>query len=333
MKTYQTELKKSSEIKNHKHAWIVTSVAIVMAITLLIIIPDKKSYSLLFAGIAGGHLIIALFAIFAGWLLIPQKLIGKIWKRKNIEGYDFGWSTKWINGFLAASILVFLLAVHVYISLAGSPIAQFIVYTLLLLLSVNFFMGNVVISNSNRTARLTLPMVNLLPSGKGSILDAGCGAGRTTIALGKVYPEAKITSFDRFDAEYIESGGTELLRRNIKIANIEDLVTIEKGDITNTQFADATFDAIVSSFMIDHLRNGKQKALQESYRILKPGGKFLMVIIVPGYSSFAIANFLSLFLTSRKTWKKWIEQSGFTMVDDGKINEGAYFYFEKPLNF
>lgn len=172
-------------------------------------------------------------------------------------------------------------------------------------------------------------MVNLLPKSDGKVLDAGCGAGRTTIAIAEVFPNAEITSFDRFDAGYINDGGMNLLNRNIELAGIEKRVKVVSGDITNTPFEDNQFDAIVSSFMIDHLREGKKQALKESYRIMKPGGRFLMIIIVPGFNAFSIANVFSFLLTSRKKWRQWIEQTGFKMISDGSINEGAYFFFEK----
>lgn len=136
-----------NNLKNHKHIWMVSSVAIALAVLTVILMPQNKNYSLIFIGIAGGHLIVALIVLFTGWILIPEKLLGKVWKRKTIEGYDFGWSAKWIYGFLVAAILVFLLAVHVFITLDGSPVIQFLAYTLLLLLAVNFFIGNVIIRN------------------------------------------------------------------------------------------------------------------------------------------------------------------------------------------
>jgi SAM-dependent methyltransferase len=88
---------------------------------------------------------------------------------------------------------------------------------------------------------------------------------------------------------------------------------------------------MISSYMFDHLGPDKRKALTESYRILKPGGRFLLIIAVRSYSTFGIASILSLFFPARATWKKWIEQSGFKMLSDGNINEGAYFCFEKNI--
>lgn len=317
-----------TNVKNHRHTWIVSSIAIVMAVILLVLMPHQKGYSVVMVGIAGGHVILALIALFTGWLLAPQKLFNKLFKR-TINDYDFGWSYKWIYGFLIASLIVLLLAIHVYLSLAGSPLSQFLAYTALLLLSVNLFIGNAIIRNSNRTTRITLPMVNFLVNGGTKVLDAGCGAGRTTIALAQAIPQVQITAFDRFDAGYIDDGGMSLLKRNLKLAGIDSKVSIATGDITKTPFEDNKFDGIVSSFMFDHLRTGKQQALRESYRILKPGGRFLLIILVRGYTAFGVASVLSLMISSRSKWKNWIEEAGFKMISEGNINEGVYFLFEK----
>jgi SAM-dependent methyltransferase len=315
----------------HKHTWVVTSIGIILTVFTIVLLPQNKNYSMIFIGIAGGHLIIALIAMFTGWIIIPQKFFNKIWKRHKVEGYDFGWSPKWLYSFAFASVIIFMISIHVYFSFEGSPIIQLVSYTLLLLFAVNLFIGFIILQNSKRQARLTLPMVPLLQGDQGTLLDAGCGAGRTTIALAAAIPGTQIIAFDKFDADYIEEGGIDLFKRNIHYAGIEQNVKVEKGDITATSFNDNQFDAMISSYMFDHLGPNKQKALKESYRILKPGGRFLLIIAIRSYSTFGIANLFCLLFPTRSTWKKWIEQAGFKLVSDGKINEGAYFCFEKPL--
>ena len=321
----------SAKGKNNGHVWIVTFVAIVIAGVIYLLFPQHKSYSGIVAGFAAGHLILVLAAIFAGWVFTPVRILNKFIKRRKVNGYDFGWSPKWLYGFLLASLSTFLIAVYVYFSIDDNML-RFVVYTLLLLLALNFFIGNFTVRNSGRTTLITLPMVNLLANGGDKVLDAGCGAGRTSIAVAEAFQQARLTAFDKFDAGYIDEGGMELLKRNIKIAGIENRIEMVSGDITKTPFKDNQFDAVVSSFMIDHLQNGKKQALKESFRIMKPGGRFLMVIIVPGFSAFSIANVLSLMLTSRKKWIRWIEQTGFKMLSNGNVNEGAYFFFEKPFD-
>jgi ubiquinone/menaquinone biosynthesis C-methylase UbiE len=323
---------KTNIFKNHRHSWIIASIAITLAVVFVIILPQSPKVSLLFTGIAASHILIALIAIFTGWLIAPQKFLEKIWKKKPVVGYDFGWSPKWLNVFIIASFFMLFMALNVYFSFEGKPFIQLISYSLLLLLSVNLFIANLILRNSKRQAKLTLPMVTLLPENGNSILDVGCGAGRTTIAIADAFPKSIITAFDKFDADYIADGGTNLIKRNIEIAGIVGRTNIVKGDFLTSPFADNHFDAIVSSYMFDHLGPNKIKALKESYRIMKPGGRFLLIIAIKSVSTFGIANVLSLLFPSRKTWIKWIEQTGFKMVCSGNINEGAYFCFEKPKN-
>jgi SAM-dependent methyltransferase len=82
--------------------------------------------------------------------------------------------------------------------------------------------------------------------------------------------------------------------------------------------------------VFDHLGENKLLALNEMWRVLKPGGRFMLVMMVRGYSSFALGNIFSLAFESRKGWKRLFSQSRFSLIDEGNINFGAYFLIEKP---
>ena len=180
-------------------------------------------------------------------------------------------------------------------------------------------------------SELVLPFVNLFASDHDLILDAGCGHGRTSIAISKVAGGGKIVALDRFDASYIENGGKTLLETNLKTANITDRIQIVQGDVTNLKFDDNTFDTLVSSYMMDHLGEKKMSALQELNRVLKPGGKFLLVVIVRNYATFAIASFLSLVaMGTKESWRDLFRRTNFTLLEEGDINGGAYFLIQKP---
>ena len=104
---------------------------------------------------------------------------------------------------------------------------------------------------------------------------------------------------------------------------------IEAADLTSLPFPDATFDGVVSTNVFDHLGGGKALALAEAFRVLKPGGRFLMAVWVPGWPMFAVGNIFSFFLTSRAQWRRMARQAGFAVADEGVFNYAWFALLEK----
>lgn len=199
----------------------------------------------------------------------------------------------------------------------------------LALLATSFFVGGFIAWASGTYKSALLPMVDILPDATGEVLDAGCGAGRTTVALGRCYRNVQITSLDLFDADYIDGGGNELFNHNVELAGLADLVTACTGDLTRMPFPDARFDAVVSAHAIDHLGDMKSVGVSESHRVLKPGGRLLLIVWVPGWPMFTVANVLCLFLTNRRTWRKIVKGAGFDIRDEGNFNGTWFLLLEK----
>lgn len=99
------------------------------------------------------------------------------------------------------------------------------------------------------------------------ILDAGCGNGRyTRFLLKHADADAVITSFDY---------SQQMLRRARKrVANPR--ITHVAADLTRLPYADATFDAAVCGWVLEHLPDPRP-GLQQLARVLKPGGKLLLL--------------------------------------------------------
>jgi len=177
---------------------------------------------------------------------------------------------------------------------------------------------------------MSLPMVPLLAGDHDLVLDAGCGAGRTTIAVGRTVRNGRIVSFDRFDADYIDGGGRALLENNLRVAGLADRVRIEQGDLTNLPFNEASFDSAVSAHAIDHLGSQKETGLAQIFKVLKPGGRFLLVVWVPGWTMFAVVNVLSFFLTGKAGWRIMARRAGFEVVEDGAFNGVWFMLLQRP---
>lgn len=242
------------------------------------------------------------------------------------ERFDFGGSRlfenfPWILGmvFFIASIGLFFYFKSPYIQILALP---------LLLLSANFFMGTYVTRNFSKTDNMTLPFVDLFSSDEDLILDAGCGSGRATIELSKVWNKGQIVALDLFESgEDIAS--RNLLEENLKIARITERVQVVKGDVLNLEFEDNTFDTAVSVLLLNNLGKAKLTGLKELYRVLKPGGKILIIVPTFNLQTFAVMSFLTLILTTSNEWRSLFQQAGFSLLDEGNINFGRFFLLQK----
>jgi ubiquinone/menaquinone biosynthesis C-methylase UbiE len=313
------------------HTKLVAIIGIVASILILVLMPKMKWMAGLTLGVVLVHIAVLLVLSLSIVVVLPEKgknkLLGLFHKKSSQQKFDAGWSFGWMNGFWVISIVFLAASVHMYLSFPNLQLLAFFLF----LTALNFFIGNLVVRSEKHTQYLTLPWVNLFKEGDRRILDAGCGAGRSTIALSKIY-NGKITAFDLFNSDYIAGGGNTLLEKNLELAGISDNVEIVQGDITNSGFQDGTFDAAVSSFMIDHLGDQKLNALKEINRILKPNGRMLMIVLTPTLSSFAILNVLSFMLTSKKQWNSLFNKANFKLIEEAEINGGTYFLIEKVSN-
>ena len=102
-----------------------------------------------------------------------------------------------------------------------------------------------------------------------NILDIATGTGDLAIAMSKLNPD-KITGLD------LSEGMLNVGKEKIKERNLEGLIEMIQGDSENLPFQDNTFDAITVSFGVRNFEN-LGKGLSEIYRVLKPGGTFVIL--------------------------------------------------------
>ena len=107
------------------------------------------------------------------------------------------------------------------------------------------------------------------------MLDVGCGTGSLTIALrGSVGSAGAVSGVDA-SPEMIE-----VARRKAIKVGVE--VDFRVGLAEAIPFPNATFDLVVSQLAIHHLPGDlKQRSFLEMRRVLKPGGRCLIVDFDP----------------------------------------------------
>ena len=312
----------------HSHMAWVGVVGIAAGAVLMIYVPQLKAVSsgiLLFAGF---HVVGALVLLASVYVMGGDKFLAHFRRRTRQQdvGFDFGWPPAWTHGpWIAALIFA---AGAVAIQVAAPTYWIFAMVTTLM--AASFFAGGLIARSVGQYEHAVLPMVDLgLGDGK-VVLDAGCGAGRTTIALGRAQTNTQIVALDRFDSDYIEGGGRLLLERNLHKAGLSQRVQIEQGDLTALPFPDRKFDAVVSAHAVDHLGQSTEQGLREILRVLKPGGRFLLVVWVPGWTMFSVASFLAFSLSSKRRWRKLTTGAGFAISDEGMFNGNWFALLEKP---
>jgi len=101
----------------------------------------------------------------------------------------------------------------------------------------------------------------------GKLLDVPVGTGVLTMPLYSTLPQADITCLD-YSKEMLEQAKEKA--EKLKLTNIQ----FQQGDVGHLEFEDNTFD-IVLSMNGFHAFPEKEAAYNETYRVLKPGGKFI----------------------------------------------------------
>jgi 2-polyprenyl-3-methyl-5-hydroxy-6-metoxy-1,4-benzoquinol methylase len=117
------------------------------------------------------------------------------------------------------------------------------------------------------------------------VLDAGCGLGRHLRHLARM-PELKIFGIDKNTWALTETAKS--------VATMPDAQSKDYlfsiADITKLPFADASFDCVICSEVLEHIPD-HEKAMKELDRILKPQGT--LVVSVPRFFTERICWFIS----------------------------------------
>jgi SAM-dependent methyltransferase len=183
----------------------------------------------------------------------------------------------------------------------------------------------------NRT--LTLPTERFLTGGSGRVLDAGAGSGRAAMGVLLARPQATVTALDIYEGYWGIDGNTpERFMNNARIAGAAHRAEARTGDMREMPFSDAEFDAVISSYAIDHLsRDGSAKAVAEVARVLKPGGEFLLLIVNADWlarvvSPHALAHHPR---QDPARWNALLERTGFLVEETGTRPATLYFFARK----
>jgi len=113
------------------------------------------------------------------------------------------------------------------------------------------------------------------------ILDLGCGRGAVLLMAAQHLTTGRAVGVDLWRSFDQSGNSAEATRRNAIAEGVADRVELHTGDMTALPIADSSFDVIVSSLAIHNIsgRAGREKAVAEAVRVLRPGGRLLIADI------------------------------------------------------
>lgn len=168
------------------------------------------------------------------------------------------------------------------------------------------------------------------------ILDLGCGAGTSSIAMARAYPNVEIVGIDLDHASVIEA------RSAARAEGLQHRVTFHLGDAADEGF-DGGFD-LVTIFEALHDMGDPAGALRTARRLLAPGGSVLVAdervadtFTAPGDQlerlnyGFSVLHCLPATMAEdpveangtvlrAATVRRWADEAGFTRVEELPID-------------
>ena len=250
----------------------------------------------------------------------------------SIFQYAFGYTWPWTWGHALAAVAFGLLALLVWQTSRARW--QLVVTGALTLWAIS---GAVITHAALRfSLPLELPTERFLAEGRGRVLDVGAGSGRSTLMVLLERPQATVVALDRFTDGYGIGGNTpDRLRANAAAGGVAGRLEVQIADMREMPLENASFDAAVSAYAIDHLRTDDvARTLGEVNRILRGRGEFLLMVINPdAWIRVALPMLAEHGYFGRRPmpdlWRQRLESAGFEILEVGRVPGTLYVLASK----
>lgn len=124
--------------------------------------------------------------------------------------------------------------------------------------------------------------------GDETVVDLGCGRGAVLLAAAARLPQGRAIGVDLWRNVDQSGNSAEATTANAVALGVADRVELHTADLRDLPLPGASADVVVSSLVIHNLhdRAGRDAAVRNAARLLRPGGRLVLVDVmhVPHYA-------------------------------------------------
>jgi ubiquinone/menaquinone biosynthesis C-methylase UbiE len=141
------------------------------------------------------------------------------------------------------------------------------------------------------------------------VLDLGCGRGAVLLLAAGHLTTGRAVGVDLWRKADQSGNAAEATRRNAVAEGVSDRVELHTADVTALPFEAGSFDLVVSNVAIHNVRGraGREKAIEEAVRVLRPGGRLMIADLWATRLYRAHLEKLGLSEVTRRNlgWRMW----------------------------
>jgi arsenite methyltransferase len=174
----------------------------------------------------------------------------------------------------AAAFMAFLVPVELALAILSGKPMPFVAFFFVLAITASYFYATL----RGKFVMWSGLLDELRLRGDERILDMGCGRGAVLLLAAGHLTTGRAIGVDLWRNVDQSGNSMDATRRNAVAEGVADRVELHTADMTALPFEDNSFDLVLSNVAIHNIqgRAGREKAIDESVRVLRPGGRLLV---------------------------------------------------------